>query len=87
MRLARITPLGRPKTNPTSIKRVLATYPNDPHARHRALRIVYLYWCERLSSADPQQVLFAMDCTGRYINPTAYQLRLRKRRNGRNIFR
>jgi len=27
----------------------------------------YLYWHQGLRAADPQQVLFAMDCTGRYI--------------------
>ena len=27
----------------------------------------YLYWWQNLCCAAPQQVLFAMDCTGRYI--------------------
>lgn len=27
----------------------------------------YLYWWQNLRAAEPQQILFAMDCTGRYI--------------------
>lgn len=37
------------------------------HSRHRHLPYRYLYWHQNLCSAEPQQVLFAMDCTGRYI--------------------
>ena len=29
----------------------------------------YLYWWQGLRCAEPQQALFAMDCSGRYIRP------------------
>ena len=32
-----------------------------------AWRYKYLYWHQNLSSAESQQVLFAMDLSGRYI--------------------
>lgn len=31
------------------------------------LNYKYLYWWQNLRCAEPQQALFAMDCTGRYI--------------------
>lgn len=40
----------------------------DPHTRHRTLHYRYRYWHQNLSSAEPQQVLFATDCSGKYIN-------------------
>jgi hypothetical protein len=33
------------------------------------LKYLYLYWWQGLVCAEPQQVLFACDCTGRYIRP------------------
>ena len=45
------------------------------------LNYIYLYWCENLTNSESQQVLFAMDCTGRYINPTNSQLKKREWRD------
>jgi len=31
------------------------------------MKFKYIYWNQNLRAADSQQILFAMDCTGRYI--------------------